>query len=90
MAGAILCRQAVVFGLLIAYFLVAVIQSVLLYGTPLLHPYRLFQISSILVLLVGFFVDNDKVQKALPPLFIASVVIAQFVVRMNIGALMVD
>ena len=78
------------FGLLITYFLVAVVQSVFLYGTPLLHPYRLFQILLILILLVGFFVHNDRVQKALPPLFIAINIIGQLVVRMNIGALMID
>ncbi len=78
------------FGLGIAYVLLAIFVNVEYFGTPLIHPYRLFQASYLIIYLVGFVSSNEKVQRALPILLFVSFVSSQLLIRMNIGALMAD
>lgn len=75
------------FSLGVAMVIVAVIVNVQYFGTPFMHPYRLSQAVYITIFSVGFLVENEKVQRSLPVLFIVSYVASLFLVRMNIGAL---
>ena len=78
------------FGFSIIYVLLAIVVTVTVYGTSLIHPYRLFQALLIAILLVGMVTRNERVQRVLPLLFLASITMSQLLVRMKIGALMAD
>lgn len=78
------------FGLLISYVLIGIIQSVVLYGTPLIHPYRLFQGLFIAIAIAGIVTRSQKVHGVLPLLLLATLTISQVLVRMNLGALLVN
>ncbi len=75
------------FGLGIAMVFVAVWVNIEYFGTPVLHPYRLSQAVYLAIFLIGFFAENEKVQRILPVFFIVSFVTSLVIVRMNIGAL---
>jgi hypothetical protein len=78
------------FGFAIVYVLLAVLVTVVHFGAPLIHSYRLFQGLIVAILLVGFVTRNEKVHRVLPLLFIAVLAASQLLVRMDIGALMAD
>ena len=61
--------------------------NVYVWDTHFLHPYRLFQAGFILTSFVGLISKNEKVHLALPILTIIILLASQFVVRMQIGAL---
>jgi len=78
------------FGLLMAYVLVGIFQGTILYGTPLVHPYRVFQGFFIVVAIAGILSRSHKVHRVLPLLLLAALAISQVFVRMNAGASIVD
>ena len=78
------------FGLLIAYILIGIIQGVVLYGTPLMHPYRLFQGLFITIAIAGIATRSQRVHRVLPLLLLAALTISQVLLRMNLGASMVN
>ncbi len=78
------------FGFSIIYVMLAFFVTIEVYGTPLLHPYRLFQGSLVAIFAAGLVSRNETVQRILPLLLLAILVLSQLFVRMNIGALMAD
>ena len=78
------------FGLGIAYALLGIFVNIEYFGTPLIHPYRLFQASYLMIFLTGILTKNETVQRALPLLFLASFGTSQVLIRIEIGALIAD
>ena len=76
------------FGLLLTYLLVAIIESITQFGTPVIHPYRIFQVLLIVIILAGAMSRNEYVHRSLPVLFLLILMFSQLLVRMNLGALM--
>ena len=60
------------------------------FDTPLLHPYRVFHAIFIGIWVSGIVSASEKVHKTLAVLMLASLVLSQIVIRMQIGALMSD
>lgn len=58
-----------------------------LIGTPLLHPYRAFQVALIGVVATGIFVTNRKAHARLLVVYVTVLLTSQLVIRMNLGAL---
>jgi hypothetical protein len=77
-------------GLGLVIVAVAVIANVIYFGSPWLHPYRIFQALVAALYLIGLFAKNDKLHNAIPFLLVSMLVISQLVVRSNIGALIAD
>ena len=75
------------FGLGVAMVLLAVFVNIQYFDTPSMHPYRLAQAVYITIFSVGFFAEDERVQRSLPVFFIASFTVSLLLVRMNIGAL---
>jgi hypothetical protein len=74
----------------VVFITLAVVSNVIFFGSPLLHPYRIFQGLVGALYLIGFFSKNETINNAIPYLLISTVVIGQIVVRLNIGALVTD
>lgn len=77
-------------GLGVIFIATAVVATVIFFGSPWLHPYRIFQGLVGALYLIGFFSKNETINNAIPYLLISTVVISQLVVRSNIGALIAD
>lgn len=72
---------------LIALSLAGTFETWSLLGVTLLHPYRVFQVVILAVVLIGFFSKDQKVQGLVVISYISVALISQFIVRMDIGAL---
>ena len=79
------------------FFLLGLLSSIVgifintwYFDTPLLHPYRVFHAVFLGIWVVGILSASEKIQKALAVLMIASLVLSQIVIRMQLGALMSD
>lgn len=77
-------------GLGVIFVASSVISNVIFFGSPWLHPYRMFQALVAALYLTGMFAKNDTLQNAVPYLLISTVVISQLAIRSNIGALIGD
>ena len=75
-------------GLGIGFIAMAVFANVIFFGSPLFHPYRIFQALFVALYLTGMFARSDKLHNAVPFLLVAALVTSQLVIRLNIGALM--
>jgi len=82
--------RRLVCGLGVIFIATAVVSNVIYFGSPLLHPYRIFQALVAALYLTGMTSKNDKIHNAIPYLLISTVVISQLVIRSNIGALIAD
>jgi len=60
------------------------------FDTPLLHPYRVFHAMFLGIWVAGIASASEKVHKILAVLMMATLVLSQVVIRMQIGALMSD
>ena len=74
-------------GLGIVFVGSSVISNVVYFGSPWLHPYRIFQGLIGAFYLIGIFAKNEKLQNTIPYLLLLTLVISQLVIRSNIGAL---
>lgn len=61
--------------------------SWLLLGTSLLHPYRIFQSSLVITIIIGAIASSHRVQAPLVVIYAGLLVASQVVSRMRIGAL---
>ena len=68
----------------------AIFVTIWYFDTPLLHPYRVFQAIFLGIWVVGIVSASERVHKALAVLMMASLILSQVVIRMQIGALMAD
>lgn len=75
------------FGMLIGLFLAAIALSAIYLGTPLLHPYRAFQLAFLVLAITGLIFRSDTVQGIVAVTFLSLLLISQVVVRMYLGAL---
>ena len=69
---------------------VAIFINTWYFDTPLLHPYRVFHAIFIGIWVTGIVSASEKVHKPLAVLMMASLLLSQIVIRMEIGALMLD
>ena len=78
------------FGLGIALVLAGIFVNVEYFGTPLVHPYRVVQGSAFAIFLAGLLTSSATVHRVLPILFLIVMVTSQFLLRLNIGAMMAE
>jgi len=72
---------------MIASSIVAVIHTWLVIGSPLFHPYRLFQLTLIAILLVGLVGKSPKTQAFVVIAYVVVELAANIVSRSELGAL---
>jgi len=75
------------FWAMIASSIVAVLHTWLVLGSPLFHPYRIFQLTLIAVLLVGLVGKTHKIQAFVVIAYLVVELAANIVARAELGAL---
>ena len=75
------------FWAMITSSIVAILHTWLVIGSPLLHPYRIFQIMLIAVLLVGLAGKTHKIQAFVVIAYVVVELAANIVARAELGAL---
>ena len=69
------------FGVLIPTIIVAIFTSFVFFGTSLLHPYRLFQLSLLLLVVLGFFIAKENVHRVISVLFAVAMIVGVLIFR---------
>jgi len=75
------------YALMIVFMILATIETRLLLGVPLMHPYRVMQVSMLALLVVGFTSANQRIQPWIPGLAIFIIITGQLLFRLLPGAL---
>jgi hypothetical protein len=81
-------RWFFILGLL--YSFMGIFVNTWYFDTPLLHPYRVFHAAFLGIWVAGIVSASERAHKALAVLMMASTILSQVVIRMQIGALMAD
>jgi hypothetical protein len=73
------------FAMLMAFTLLATLQSHVLLGVPLTHPYRIMQLLMLAIEIIGLVSANPRIQQWLPALAIVFVMTSQALFRLLPG-----
>jgi len=75
------------FSAMVASGIVAILHTWLVIGSPLIHPYRIFQLTLIAILLVGLFGKTPRTQAFVVIAYAVIELVANIVARAELGAL---
>ena len=75
------------YAMIIVFTLLATIETRVLLGVPLMHPYRIMQLSMLTLLVVGFTSANQRIQLWIPGLAILNIITGQVLFRLLPGSL---